>query len=372
MSRLRFSSILAAVLLLAGFAGSAAAQGTVNACTQPLDPACNHLKCYAIKDTLPTAVTIQVDNQFGREKLVLAQAVLLCLPSQKSCCNAAGCSPTNCQADPTPAPGLPHLKCYKIKGKTACAASDLTCATVAGFPKKTIQVNLHDQFGPEGPLPVLGPKLFCTPVDKQVVGATTTTSTQPPPTTTTTTTSTTTTTTQFCHNDTASPTGCSGPCPPTAPAGSQCQLVNGKCGCVTPPVCCACTGASGAFCFTTNNPCPSNCTTAPNATCNASGQCDCGFCSDGACTGTPCSTSQPCPTGQFCDPIHCPAPCDPCAQGGTCNPLTCLRADGTTSRCQFTGPVPGGTCNCCGQSGALCTSNADCCSGICNAAGICQ
>src|SRR5713226_7442125 len=168
MSRLRFSSILAAVLLLAGFAGSAAAQGTVNACTQPLDPACNHLKCYAIKDTLPTAVTIQVDNQFGREKLVLAQAVLLCLPSQKSCCNAAGCSPTNCQADPTPAPGLPHLKCYKIKGKTACAASDLTCATVAGFPKKTIQVNLHDQFGPEGPLPVLGPKLFCTPVDKQV------------------------------------------------------------------------------------------------------------------------------------------------------------------------------------------------------------
>src|SRR5437870_11689283 len=43
-------SALAAVLLTAGFAGSAVAQGTVPACSQPFDPTCNHLKCYAIKD----------------------------------------------------------------------------------------------------------------------------------------------------------------------------------------------------------------------------------------------------------------------------------------------------------------------------------
>jgi len=375
MSRLRFPSALAAVLLTAGFAGSAVAQGTVPACSQPFDPTCNHLKCYAIKDRLLTPVTLQVDNQFGREKLVLAQAVLLCLPTQKSCCNAAGCSPSNCAANPVPAPPLPHFKCYKIKGKTACTASDPTCATIATFPKKTIQVNLRDQFGLEGPLPVLAPKLFCTPVDKQVVGGPTTTTTQRPPTSTTTTSTTTTTTTttiQFCHNDTASPTGCSGPCPPTAPAGSQCtKLPSGKCDCVAPPVCCEC--APGTPCFNTNGQCPTNCSTVPNATCNTTGHCSCGFCSDGACTGTPCSTSQPCPTGQFCDPINCPAPCDPCAQGGTCTAVPCLRSDGTNSQCRLTGPVPGQVCSCCGQPGAFCTSNGDCCSPLtCNAAGTCQ
>jgi len=60
----------------------------------------------------------------GERSSSLAQAVLLCLPTQKSCCNAAGCSPSNCAANPVPAPPLPHFKCYKIKGKTACTASD--------------------------------------------------------------------------------------------------------------------------------------------------------------------------------------------------------------------------------------------------------
>jgi hypothetical protein len=380
MSRSPIAFALAVGLAVGALVTQAAAQGVPPACTQPLDPACNHLKCYQIKDK-PITVSLQVDNQFGREKLVTLQPVLLCLPSQKSCCNTAGCSTANCPPNPVPAPGLPHLKCYKIKNKlTQCAAADPTCTTATGFPRKTIQVNLHDQFGTEGPIPILAPRLFCAPVDKQVVGASTTTSTQRPPTTTTTTSTTTTTTTtiQFCHNDATSLTGCSGPCPPTAPAGAQCQLANGKCGCVLPPVCCECSNTSGAFCLNTNNPCPTGCNTVANATCNtATAHCDCGLCrSPGApCSTIPCSTSQPCPNGMFCDAIQCPAPCDPCgSQTGSCNPVPCLRSDGTNSQCRLSGPVPGQTCNCCSsQPGSFCSSNTDCCPPLtCNSAGACN
>src|SRR5690242_15456492 len=50
MSRRPVTLTLSTVLLLAAFAMPAAAQGTAPVCTSPLDPACNHLKCYQIKD----------------------------------------------------------------------------------------------------------------------------------------------------------------------------------------------------------------------------------------------------------------------------------------------------------------------------------
>src|SRR5690242_10128248 len=55
MSRLR-SRFTLAPIFAAALAGSAAAQGTGPACTQPLDPACNHLKCYQISDKPSTVV----------------------------------------------------------------------------------------------------------------------------------------------------------------------------------------------------------------------------------------------------------------------------------------------------------------------------
>jgi hypothetical protein len=360
MSRLRFPLALAAGLIVAALAGPASAQGT--ACLAPNDPACNHLKCYQIFDKPSTIVqttpVVQLDNQFGREVVFRLQPVMLCVPTLKSCCNTTGCSPSNCRPDPVPAPALPHFKCYRIKAKT-CVNADCT-TKLAAFPKGT-SVNLLDQFGPETNVPLGKPLMLCTPAEKIVVGQTTTTTILQ----TTTTTSSTTTTTLGCHLDPA--LGCTGPCPPTMPPGSQCeQLPDGTCGCVAPPVCCECPGVTPP-CFNTNGPCPSSCTTAPNSTCNAAGQCACGFCSDaGACSNIPCSTSQPCPAGTVCDPNHCPAPCDPCNQGGTaCQPIPCLRPDGTTSQCQ---PNPVTPCSCCGPPGGFCSSNTDCCSGMCDAA----
>src|SRR5262245_25151527 len=265
--KLSVSLSLAAGLLAVVGALPARGQAPGTACTSPLDPACNHLKCYKIKDkplvgTAPGTALLQVDNQFGRELVFRLQPVMLCVPSLKSCCvNGAACSPTACQPNPVPAPGVPHYKCYKIKAKT-CPNGD--CTKLTTFPK-TIQVLLRDQFGPEGPLSVGPPQMFCAPVSKTVVGQpTTTTSTS---TTVTTTTSTSTTTTpNFCHLDPAT-NACTGICPAGAPPGSQCtKLATGKCGCVAPPVCCEC---SGRACFNTNGQCPTGCSTVPNSTCNA-------------------------------------------------------------------------------------------------------
>jgi len=366
MSRYRVRIALAAGLIALVLARSAAAQIGL-ACTNPLDPACNHLKCYQIKDKAFTGTTqnLRVDNQFGRELIVRIQPALLCVPSQKACCNAAGCAAANCQPNPANSPALPHLKCYKIKVKSC---SDAQCAQLTKFPK-TIQVLLHDQFGPEGPLTVGPPRLLCAPTDKLIVGTSSTTTNT---TVSTTTSTSTTTTTLGCHDDPLQ--GCIGPCPPNLPAGTKCERrSDGTCGCVEPPVCCECQGAA-TMCFNTNDPCPvPGCTTVTNANCNAAtGHCDCGFCIDaGTCSNIPCSTSQPCPTGTFCDPVHCPAPCDPCAQGASCNPLPCLRADGTNGQCR---QPPGATsCKCCGPTGGFCTSDFDCCSLICNvSAQTCQ
>jgi hypothetical protein len=346
-------------MLVGALATRAAAQAPGTACTSPLDPACNHLKCYKINDVpiKATAPLLQLDNQFGREVVFRLKPVFLCVPMLKSCCVAGSCSPSNCQPNPVPAPALPHFKCYTIQAKTCTNAN---CATLGSFTKGT-QVLLRDQFGPEGPLALGPPKMLCAPASKIVVGQ--------PTTTTTTSTTSTTSTTLGCHQDPLT-NQCTGPCPPTAPAGSQCALLpSGKCGCVAPPVCCECPGAA---CTNTNGQCPTGCNTVPNATCNAAtGSCGCGLCRDPAsptaCTNIPCSTSQPCPSNLICDPSHCPTPCDPCQQGAACNPVSCLRPDGTNSQCRQT-QLPPISCECCGPAGGFCTSDADCCSGICNVA----
>ena len=356
------SRLLALVALAAGLtagigAESVGAQGTPRACTQPLDPACNHLKCYQIKDTAITGKTplLQVDNQFGREAIFRLQPVLLCVPSQKACCDASGsCSAANCAPNPVPAPGLPHLKCYKIKVKTC---TDPTCANLGKFAKGTL-VDLRDQFGPELNVAVGNPKLFCAPVEKRVVGETTTT--------TVTTTSSTTSTTMPCHFEPTAPTGCAGGCPATAPPGSQCQRVApDKCDCVPPPVCCECPGPASSVCFDTTAQCPAGCAAFPDADCDSTtGSCGCGFCRDlDTCSNIPCSANQPCPGTTICDPSHCPRPCGgPCDQTGTCSPAQCFRPDGTAAECR---PVAGTGCTCCGPPGTHCTGPADCCSGVC-------
>src|SRR5262249_27024952 len=229
MSKLPVRLALATSLVVT-LATLAAAQAPGTACTSPLDPACDHLKCYQIKDTPITAKVplLQLDNQFGREVVFRLQPVFLCVPTQKSCCKAGACSPSNCNPNPVPAPALPHYKCYKIKAKTCTTPS---CAKLANFSKGT-QVILQDQFGREDAVPLGPPKMLCAPASKIVVGQTTTTTSTTETSTTETTTSTSTTTTMpGCHLDPLS-NMCTGPCPATAPAGSQCALLpSGQCGC---------------------------------------------------------------------------------------------------------------------------------------------
>lgn len=367
MSRGHVAVALLAGVIAGGFATRASAQ---TACTQPFDPACNHLKCYQIKDPASTIVSkspvLRLDNQFGREVIYRLQPVMLCVPTLKACCNASGCSPANCAPNPVPAPPLPHFKCYKIKAKTCV---DAACAKVAAFPKGTL-VNLRDQFGQELNVPVGQPRMICAPAIKEHVGATTTTSVTVQTTSTTVTTTTSTTTTTLpCHFDASSPTHCSGPCPAGAPPGSQCvQTAPGKCDCLQQPVCCEC-GAAG--CFDINGQCPAGCFGVAGATCNpATGDCGCGYCRDAPSPSCiqpliPCSPNQPCPQGTICDPVNCPRPCSgPCDQpAGQCSPDPCFRTDGTAALCR---PSPFNPCSCCGPPNSFCTTDFDCCSGICN------
>jgi hypothetical protein len=345
------------------------------------DPAFNHLKCYQIKDK-PIVKTIVVDTQFGRERIVKLTPVMLCAPAKKTCCanaaTVAGCNPVPCPPDPVPQTAVPHFKCYKIAVKTCtdAAGTPVDCTTLAKFAKKVTQVNLHDQFGDETVL-LGGPRMLCAPVVKTVISPTTTTTTIVTTTTTiiTTTTSTSTTTTTLpCHFDLTSPTHCSGPCPAGAPPGSQCVVVAPqKCDCLPPPVCCEC-GAAG--CFDINGQCPVGCFGVPGATCNpATGDCGCGYCREAgtaACLQPliPCSPNDPCPQGTICDPVNCPRPCGgPCDQpAGQCTADQCFRTDGTAAVCR---PTPFNPCSCCGPSGASCSTDFDCCSGICNA-GVCS
>src|SRR5881628_2234087 len=79
------------------------------------------------------------------------------------------------------------------------------------------------------------------------------------------------------------------------------------------------------------------------------------------------SAAPPAQPDPACQPPT-PAPCDPCKTQPQpqCNPVSCLRSDGTNSQCGLSGPVPGQTCDCCGPTGAFCTSDFDWCSNICN------
>ncbi len=299
MSIARTTFALAAVVLTCGLAVPAAAQF---ACTTPNDPACNHLKCYQIKDP-PITVNVQVDNQFDREAFIQLTPVLLCTPAKKSCCTATGgCSPNNCPPNPVPAPGLPHFKCYRFKGKTAC--TDLACTSTVKFPRGTV-VNLTDQFGVETNVPVGKPVIFCTPALKEVVSPTTTTTTTPPPTTTTTTLCVppncpTTTTTSSSTTTTTTPPPCRQMPGPTGPV----------CGgfCPTPMACVNVAGPSGFTC---------NC-----------GQ-PCGLNSAMQCAGF-------CPgPGQQCQPTAlspctcCGLPNTPCMSAADCCSGTCNAATST-------------------------------------------
>ncbi len=270
---------VAAIGVLAG--GLATPASAQFACTTPNDPACNHLKCYQIRGA-PITVNVQVDNQFDREAFIQLQPVLLCTPAEKSCCIAgAGCSPNNCPPNPVPAPGLPHFKCYKFKGKTAC--TDLACTSTVKFPKGTV-VNLTDQFGVETNVPVGKPVIFCAPALKQVVSPTTTTTTL----------------------------GCPPNCPTTTTTMRGCSQIAGS----NPPMCDTVGCMPPLACVFVNTMC--TCETP----CGGTG---------GACSG------------------FCPNAAQACKASTT------------------------GVCGCCVPTGGPCTpgSSTDCCSGTCNAAGMC-
>lgn len=225
---------IAAGGLALGLATPAVAQPL--ACNSPnvFDPQCNHLKCYKIRGP-SFAVSLRLDNQFGRERVFKLIPELLCTPTQKECCDAAGnCSPTNCAQDPSanqPAP-VDHFKCYKIQVKqctpTATAAS-FDCTKLTGrFPPAppNIVVRLRDQFHVEDNVKVGPPRLLCVPVIKEVISPTTTV-----PVTTTT------TTTRPCGG--GGPGGaCAGDCP-TATDLCLFNRTTMSCDCLPPQAACS-------------------------------------------------------------------------------------------------------------------------------------
>jgi len=278
---------LAALVL--GLAPSAVAQ---------FDPQHNHLKCYRIKGK-PIAVNLQLDNQFDRERVVQLTPVLLCAPTQKTCCApgataATPCQPIPCPADPSPNQPAPvdHFKCYKVKPTQCLSPTTVNdCATPGRFPKNVFEVTLTDQFHTEDVVVGL-PQLLCTPVLKAVVRPTSTTTTS-----TTTTTicanppcvPTTTTTTIPCRNTAAAgqPPMCAGDCPPQL----ACVFISstGQCMCETP---CALSGTAcnQQFCPNAVQKCQ------PNAT-NP-----CGCCNF---PGAPCSTGTDCCSGTCMATLTC-------------------------------------------------------------------
>jgi len=289
-------------VLIGGLATPASAQ---------FDPLHNNLKCYKI--TGPSlAVNLQLDNQFGRERVLKLVPQFLCAPTQKTCCAAATattvCQPIPCPPEPSPnqPAAVDHFKCYKIQVKecTPTTAGTFDCSKLIGrFPPvpPPITATLVDQFHTED-VTLSKPKMLCVPVLK--IRGTTTTTTPPPtttttlcvppncPTTTTTTTATTTTTTPCAEVPGVTPPMCGGDCP--APL----ACVN-----ITP-------GGTTVQC---------NCET------------PCGLNSAMQCTG------------------FCPSAAQQCARTAT-NP-----------------------CGCCPSTGASCTPGSidECCVGQCNAAGTC-
>lgn len=244
--------------------------------TQPaaaqFDPQHDHLTCYRIKGQRITTNAV-LDNQFGQEGLVQLTPTLLCLPTQKTT-NPPG-------ADPLPPAAVRHFKCYKVR-------------RVKGAAVPTVR--LTDQFGTEV-VRVKDRQLFCTPVLKEVMGATTTTVAS-----TTTTTTSITIPPELCDGGSPAPT-CGGTCP----AGYTCVATeyggnfNPVCGCF-PVGATPCGSAAypqcGGACLG-DNVCNAHLVTGPGGILFQGCMCDTpGPCSP---TGPPsCGTGGDCPGNQVC------------------------------------------------------------------------
>ncbi len=250
--------------------------GLATPASAQFDPLHNNLKCYKITGGALT-VNLQLDNQFGRERVAHLVPQFLCAPTHKDCCDAAGvCSATACNPEPStnqPA-AVDHFKCYKIKVKECTPITGTTnfdCTKLTGhFPPAggAVSVTLNDQFHTED-VTVGKPKMLCVPVQK-IGGATTTTTTS------------TTTTTQGCGGPTGQPPTCGGGC-----ATGTCVFVSGSCTCGQP---CTGTGTCGGFCPGTLQVCvaasataPCQCCLPPGAPCATGTDCCTGVCSTGTC-----------------------------------------------------------------------------------------
>lgn len=311
MRKLSLAGVVAPLVL--SLAGAARAQQ----CTTPFDPSCHNLKCYKIGG--PVFVQpLQLDDQFGRERVFTLVPQFLCNPTLKSCCvkkpdgtfDCSKPSAANCPPDPSqpnqPVP-VDHFKCYKINVKecppctpsptnancVATAAGAFDCTKLTGrFPPipPPIQVQLIDQFHQEK-VNVGPPKMLCVPVVKVVVSPTTTTTRVP-----------TTTTTIPCHAPDAAG-ACNGDCPSTPPNNMKCLATSASsCDCVpVNQMCMQPAGATcGGLCPNINQLCGIDVTT---------NMCTCGS----PCGGTPPTCGGVCPPS----PTH-PVQCVPQGNGCVC------------------------------------------------------
>ena len=111
-----------------------------------------HLTCYAIRDdrkgkSRPSSGRdrVEIENQFGRDRLKIRGAESLCVPSSKSLR----------RTDPGPPPAqLDHFKCYGVKGDRRGPRQVVTL--VDQFDKARVKVGRAE--------------LFCTPVSKNDEG----------------------------------------------------------------------------------------------------------------------------------------------------------------------------------------------------------
>jgi len=246
--------------------------GLATPASAQFDPLHNNLKCYKITGGVLT-VNLQLDNQFGRERVAHLVPQFLCAPTQKTCC-AAGATTTVCQPIPCPAEpstnqpaAVDHFKCYKIQVKecTPTATNDFDCSKLTGrFPPAppAITATLVDQFHTEN-VTLSKPKMLCVPVLKIRQGTTTTTAT-----------TSTTTTTRVCGLQNGNPPVCGGDCPTL----QTCLWTGTMCMCSDTP--CQLTGATcGGLCPSPQQQChspgtnPCTCCFNPGVPCTTDGQC---------------------------------------------------------------------------------------------------